>query len=242
MSRPRKQRVDPDVALTAPGLARRELWEGVADALRGAILAGSIRAGASLVEADLAGRFDVSRGPIRDALRELAREGLVVDLPRRGTVVSTLSFTDIQEVYEVREGLEIEAARLAVERASSVDIASLAGRVAALEAAWARGAEYAESLAADLAFHRDLVALSGNRRLISTYDQMLVQTQLNAITAAELNPRLRRGQRRSAHRDIVRGLKARDADAAGRAVAEHYTYARERLFEGIRPRSEPRLR
>jgi len=232
MPRPRKPRVDADVALNAPGLARHELWEGVAEALRKAILAGSIRAGASLVEADLAARFEVSRGPIRDALRELAREGLVIDLPRRGTVVSTISFADIQEVYEVREGLEIAAARLAVGRASDAEIAALNGRIRVLEAAWDRGADYGESLAADLAVHRDLVALSGNGRLIGTYDQMLVQTQLNAITAAELNPRLRRGQKRSTHRDIVRALRARDGDAAARAVADHYAYARGRLFEG----------
>lgn len=232
MARPRKPRVDADIALPTPGLAHRELWVGIADALREAVLAGSIRAGASLVEADLAARFEVSRGPIRDALRELAREGLVVDLPRRGTVVSTLTFTDIQEVYEVREGLEIAAARLTVGRAVDAQIADLAARVRSLEAAWQRGADYSESLAEDLAFHRDLVALSGNGRLIASYEQMLVQTQLNAITAAELNPRLRRGQKRSAHREILRALRAREVDNATRAIADHYAYARERLFAG----------
>lgn len=231
MARPRKPRVDADIALT-PAPANRELWVGVADALREAVLAGTIRAGASLVEADLAARFEVSRGPIRDALRELARQGLVIDLPRRGTVVSTLTFTDIQEVYEVREGLEIAAARLAVARAVDAEITALAARVRSLEATWQRGAEYGESLAEDLAFHRDLVALSGNGRLIASYEQMLVQTQLNAITAAELNPRLRRGMKRSAHRDIVRALRSRDVESAVRAIADHYTYARERLFVG----------
>lgn len=233
MPRPRKPRVDADVALMTPGLAGRELWEGVADALRDAILAGSIRAGASLVEADLAARFEVSRGPIRDALRDLAREGLVVDLPRRGTIVSTISFTDIQEVYEVREGLEIAAARLVVKRASDADVAHLAAHLRLLEASWDRGEDYATSLAADLKFHRDLVALSGNGRLIASYEQMVVQTQLNAITAAELNPRLRRGQKRSVHRDIIGALRSRNPETAGRAIADHYTYARVRLFAGI---------
>lgn len=232
MPRPRKPRVDLDVSLASSGSARQQLWEGVADALREAILLGSIPAGASLVEADLAARFDVSRGPIRDALRDLAREGLVVDLPRRGTVVSTLSFADIQEVYEVREGLEIAAVRLATERAPDAAVSELTARLVTLEDAWDHNAEYADSLAADLAFHAEVVGLSANGRLVAAYDQMLAQTRLQAISAATLNPRLRRGMKRSAHRDIVKAIKTRDADATAQAVANHYAYARERLLSG----------
>lgn len=81
MPRPRKPRIDFE--LQALVLERRELWEGVADTLRGAIVSGGIPSGSNLVEADLADRFGVSRGPVRAALRELDREGLVVDLPRR---------------------------------------------------------------------------------------------------------------------------------------------------------------
>jgi len=232
MARPRKPRVDATLSLTTPGSSRRELWEDVARTLREAILAGGIRAGASLVEADLADRFDVSRGPIRDALRELAREGLVVSLPRRGTVVSTLSFADIQEVYDVREGLEIAAARLAIERASDAQLAELRTSVRALEAAWDRDEDYADSLALDLAIHRQIVGLASNGRLQAVYEQMLIQTQLNAVTAAELNPSLRRGMKRAAHRDILRALRARDADGASHAISDHYAYARERLLSG----------
>jgi GntR family transcriptional regulator of gluconate operon len=230
MPRPRKARVELGIGPTA--IKRPDLWEGVTAALREAIVSGNIQAGSNLVEADLAGHFQVSRGPIREALRELAREGLVVDLPRRGTVVSTLTFVDIQEVYEVREGLEVAAAYLAIERATDLELSGLADHVSSMEAAWARRAEYSESLAGDLAFHRDLVALSGNGRLVTAYEQMLSQTQLLGLTAAQLNPRLRLGQKRSAHRNILRALVARDADACRAALGDHYTYARGRLFSG----------
>jgi DNA-binding GntR family transcriptional regulator len=160
MPRPRKPRLAMDVG--APGLERRELWEGVAQSLRAAIVSGTIPAGSSLVEADLAAHFDVSRGPVRDALRDLAREGLVVDLPRRGTIVSTLTFSDTIDVYAVREGLEAVGARLAIERASDPDLERLRDAVVAMEDAWDRRVEYAESLRADLDFHRELVALSAN--------------------------------------------------------------------------------
>lgn len=237
MVRPRKPRVTADLTLTSVGPRRRELWEDVLAALREAILDGSIPAGASLVEVDLAARFELSRGPIRDALRELAREGLVVSLPRRGTVVSTISFSDIQEVYEIREGLEMTAARLAIERSSDDALRALRDRIRALEDAWARNADYPESLAFDLAFHRDLVATAANSRLLALYDQMLVQTQLNAVTAATLNPSLRRAMKRPAHRNIVSALIARDVDAAYSAISDHYAYARERLLHGYHPRS-----
>lgn len=231
MPRPRKVRID--VAIGATALDRRELWEGIAEALREAIISGGIAAGASLVEADLAARFEVSRGPIRDALRELAREGLVVDLPRRGTVVSTLTFSDTRDVYAVREGLEIVAARQAIERATDAELTDLGVQVAAMEEAWDRRAEYGESLAADLAFHRTVVSLSGNERLLPFYEQMLSQTQLLVRMAAMANPRLRLALRRSAHRDILDALLRRDVDAARRAIADHYTYAEQRLFSGV---------
>jgi len=232
MARPRKQRVDASVALQVATPARHELWVGVADALRSAILDGSIAAGSSLVEADLAERFEVSRGPIRDALRDLAREGLVVDLPRRGSVVSTLSFTDIQEVYEVREGLEAAAVKLVVARAADQEIAELADLLGDLEAAWDRGDEYAESLSADLAFHSRLVSLAGNGRMTATYEQLVGQTRLQAISAAVVNPSLRLGMKRSAHRDIVQCLLTRDPLATVAAIERHYAYARERLLIG----------
>ena len=214
----------------APGLERRELWEGVAQSLRAAIVSGTIPAGSSLVEADLAAHFDVSRGPVRDALRDLAREGLVVDLPRRGTIVSTLTFSDTIDVYAVREGLEAVGARLAIERASDPDLERLRDAVVAMEDAWDRRVEYAESLRADLDFHRELVALSANPRLIPLYEQMLAQTQLVVHNAALANPRIRLGLRRSAHREILDAVMQRDVEAAHRAITEHYAYAEARLF------------
>jgi DNA-binding GntR family transcriptional regulator len=235
MARPRAARVGATVNLRAVGPAHEGLGRGIAEDLRRAILDGSIHAGASLVEADLAARFGVSRGPVRDALRDLAREGLVIELPRRGTVVSTISLRDIGEVYEVREGLEIVAVRLIVARATDADLDPLEAKLRALEAAWDRGADYPESLALDLELHRAIVAIPGNARLVESYERMLVQTQLNAITAAEHNPGLRRGMRRSPHRDILRALRARDADASVAAVIAHYAYARERLVAGYRP-------
>jgi DNA-binding GntR family transcriptional regulator len=218
---------------------RRQLWEGVAAAIRNAITSGALPAGSSLVEADLAQRFAVSRGPIRDALRELAREGLVADLPRRGSVVATLTSSDIRAVYAVREGLETVAARLAIARASDAEIGRIAVHVDRMEQAWDAGADYAESLAEDLAFHRGLVAVSGNERLSGMYEQMLSQTQLLVRSAATENPTLARAMRRAAHRDIQDAVLARDPERARLAIADHYAYAVERLFTGLNSPEAP---
>jgi DNA-binding GntR family transcriptional regulator len=233
MPRPRKPRVDLNLS---PPPEREELWEGVADALRSAIVAGGIPPGTSLVEADLAARFRVSRGPIRDALRELAREGIVVDLPRRGTIVSTLTFSDMRDVYAVREGLETVGARFAIERATDDALADLRKLVEAMESAWARRANYTESLGADLAFHRQVVALSASARLIPLFEQMLSQTQLLVHGAAAANPRMRLALRRSAHRRILDAIVARDVERTRLAIEEHYVYAEQRLFGGGRRR------
>jgi GntR family transcriptional regulator, gluconate operon transcriptional repressor len=231
--RPPKPRVTVPIPPSEHG--RQQLWEEVADSLRRAILAGTLPAGTGLVEADLAAQFDVSRGPIRDALRELVREGILADIPRRGTVVATLTTADIREVYAVREGLETVASRLAVTRAGLDDLTGVSVHVDRLEDAWDRKADYADSLAEDLAFHRAVVALAGNERLSAIYEQMLGQTQLLARTAAASNPSLTMRMKRSAHREIQDALLARDAELAATAIADHYAYAVERLFEATNP-------
>ncbi|HYO43600.1 MAG TPA: GntR family transcriptional regulator, partial [Candidatus Limnocylindrales bacterium] len=101
----------------------KQLWESIADQLRDEILDGRLGAGSRLLETELADRFGVSRGPVRDALNELARQGLAEDLPRRGTFVSSLSEHDLEEVYVLRRAIEEAAVRLAIGKASDADMA-----------------------------------------------------------------------------------------------------------------------
>jgi DNA-binding GntR family transcriptional regulator len=210
------------------------LWEAVADRLRAAILRGELPAGTKLLETELAERFGTSRGPVREAIRELAREGLVLELPRRGTVVSTLTARDLAEVYAVREALDVAAARSAIATASDGDLQRLEGHLVALEA----GGDYLEAAAHDLEFHRRIVALAGNRRMEAIYEQMLTQTLLLMRRAAEAAPTLKSSLRPSAHRDILAALLARDLERARAAIEEHYRYAEERLF-GVFANDEP---
>lgn len=210
-------------------LDHRQLWEAVSDQLREEILDGRLPAGSRLVEAELAERFGVSRGPIRDALQELARGGLAVDLPRRGTFVSSLTERDLEEVYVIRRAIEEAAARLTISRASEVEIAEMFEAVAATEAAY-RGNDLAAAWEADMAFHRTYCRLSGNQRLLELFDQLASQTVLLMRTSLDRHASLAWTPPVELHRRIAQAIAAHQTDAAIEAVAAHYRYTEDRLF------------
>ncbi len=198
--------------------------------MRSAIIGGSLSAGSKLIESELAEHFGTSRGPIREAIRELSREGLVAEVPRRGTVVSTLTARDLAEVYAIREGLELTASRSVIDRAGDAELEDLAEPLRAMEAARRSTPDYAAIAEHDFVFHRRLVALAGNRRMDEINETMLALTGLLLRTAAEANPTLRSDLDRPVHEAMLGALRARDHRRASEAIEAHYRYAEERLF------------
>jgi DNA-binding GntR family transcriptional regulator len=215
--------------------AHKQLWEAVADQLRDEILDGRLGAGSRLVEAELAERFGVSRGPIRDALQELARAGLAVDLPRRGTFVSSLTERDLGDVYVIRRAIEEAAACLTIERADDTDVAAMFEALAAVEAAYG-GDDLAAAWDADMAFHRTYCRLSGNGRLLDLFDQLASQTVLLMRTTLESHASLAWTPPVELHRRIAQAIADRDAARATDAVGAHYQYTQDRLRGQDRPR------
>jgi DNA-binding GntR family transcriptional regulator len=209
----------------------KQLWQSVSDQLRDEILDGRLPAGSRLVETELAERFGVSRGPIRDALRELARSGLAVDLPRRGTFVSSLSERDLEEVYVIRRALEEVAVRLAIAHATDADIATMFDVLDAVEAAYGRG-DLAAAWEVDMAFHRTYCRLSGNGRLLELFEHLAFQTVLLMRTALEARESLGWTPPPAYHRRIAEGIARRDVEAAVEAVGAHYQYTQDRLVAG----------
>ncbi len=206
----------------------KQLWESVAELLRDEILDGRLPAGTRLVETELAERFGVSRGPVRDALAELARSGLAVDLPRRGTFVSSLTERDLAEVYVIRRAIEEAAVRQAIELATDEDIAGLYAALDATEHAYAAG-DLAAAWDADMAFHRAYCRMSGNGRLLALYEELASQTVLLMRTALGTHASLGWTPPVEFHRHIADGIRARDASAACDAVGSHYQYTQDRL-------------
>jgi DNA-binding GntR family transcriptional regulator len=199
----------------------------VVPAIRQMITSGALPQGAHLREAELATALGMSRGPVREALVELAREGLVVLRRHRGAQVITLTTDDAEEVYTLRLALE----RLAVERACSrLTEAGLADLDATLDRMRHLTPDYAPDLAVelDLAFHDVLVRAAGHARLERSWQQIRSQVAMFLHD----RHRARRDFHEIAHpehravRDIV---AAGDAAAAVEAIETHLMGAYDRL-------------
>lgn len=209
-------------------IEHKQLWQRVADQLRDEILDGRLPAGTRLLETDLAKRFGVSRGPVRDALAELSRAGLAVDLPRRGTFVSSLTEQDLSEVYVIRRAIEEAAVELAVEHASEGEVEAMYAALRETELAYAAG-DLAAAWEADMAFHRCYCRMSGNGRLLALFDSLASQTVLLMRTALATRASLGWTPPVGYHRRIADAIRARDAAAAREAVGAHYQYTQDRL-------------
>jgi DNA-binding GntR family transcriptional regulator len=210
----------------------KQLWEEVLAILQQEILDGALAPGTRLIEAELAERFGTSRGPIREALRELERMGLVTDRPRQGVIVSTPSETDLDEIFAFREAIEQVAAKVAMERAEASDIGRLASVLDAMDAAFASG-DKAGGLALDLEFHREIFLLSGNRRMLRAHDE-LASTVLLAATRTQAI-RMDVFQPPAYHRNILAALAARDGRGLTKALRAHYQWSGDRVFRVVAP-------
>ena len=209
-------------------IEHKQLWQAVADQLRDEILDGRLPAGSRLVETELAERFGVSRGPIRDALAELSRSGLAVDLPRRGTFVPSLTEQDLAEVYVIRRAIEEAAVQLAIEQATDEQVADMFTALEQTERAYGSG-DLAVAWEADMAFHRSYCRMSGNGRLLALYDELASQTVLLMRTALATHASLGWTPPVEFHRQIADGIRARDPRSAVEAVGVHYQYTQDRL-------------
>jgi DNA-binding GntR family transcriptional regulator len=147
------------------------LAERVVAALREAIVDGVYEAGTRLSELAVAAQFNVSRTPVREAFTQLEREGLVQTVARTGAFVRAIDRREVEEIYETREALETQAARLAARRQTPVTIARLRERLDALGHAAAHGntTEYTAELDR---FYDLLMEAAGNEVLRRSYEAL----------------------------------------------------------------------
>ena len=185
--------------------------------LRGDIIGRLLPPGARLVESNLTERFAVSRGPVREALRRLAAEGLIEHVPHRGALVRRLSSREIEELFQIRLELESLAARLAAEAADEVLRARFNEAIRPIFADSPRDAS--EYLAENAAFHEAILTLGGNRQL----HDLAIRLQLSLIMAQVgdlLTPKVLEISVRQ-HREIAAAISRRDPRAASAAMRAH---------------------
>ncbi|MFF8392850.1 GntR family transcriptional regulator [Streptomyces sp. NPDC016172] len=204
-----------------PPARRRGLADEVADRIREAIFTGTYAPGAQLREVELSGVLQVSRGPVREALRVLEREGLVHCAWHRGTTVTTLSPEDVAELTSLRGALEDLAVRRVIELASDEDLASL-DKVAAL---MERADDEHEMVRLDIAFHDAVFASARHQRLVDAWEGIRCQVHLFLLTRIGRNTEGYLGRIPREHRELVTALRVRDTDSALELFAAHRRHA-----------------
>jgi DNA-binding GntR family transcriptional regulator len=190
------------------------------DTITKSILEGHFAPGQRLIEAELTQRLRVSRGPLREALRRLAADGLIDLEPFRGATVTRVSRAELDDMFEVRAALECLAARLAAERIGREDNRARAKKLRD-SIVPLRSGEMPSYLEENDAFHKELVELSGNSFLKRhVYVSQFQLPTLRAALFRILTPALV-AQSVAQHRDIVDAILAGDPRRAQRAMEAH---------------------
>ena len=175
---------------------------------------------ALLDERGLAERLGVGLTPVRQALRRLEWESLVVILPRRGTLVADLNDSDLGRIYELRSVLEPQAAELAAERGTPEQRAALGAVIAAMHAELARPTPDRRVLIAlDRDLHRQIWAMAGNEMLEQTLEWLFSHVLRRWNVSIDRNESL--GSVMQMHDEIADAIVAGDAQQARAAMARH---------------------
>ena len=204
-------------SLATPPLARRALYQDVADRLRAQIFARELEPGSWVDETRLAAAYGISRTPMREALKVLAAEGLVTMKVGRGAYVTEMSREDAAQVYHLLALLESDAAAQVATHSSAAQRAELAALHALLEQ---QVHERDAFFATNERFHMTLLRMAGNRWAESVVTDLRKVMKLNRHHSLFKQGRLARSL--AEHRALMNALQAADGAAAARLMREHF--------------------
>lgn len=211
-------------------VASRTLSDDVAAVIRDAILSGEFAPGEKLNQSQLAERLGTSRGPVREGLKQLREEGLVEEIPHKGSYVIEISSTYISELYSLRRALEAFAVECAIARATEQDLK-------ALEDLYSEMQQLDPSVDPDTSADRDvtfhyLIARAAHHELL-----LRIWKSIEAGLRLCLAHRYRgyRNPQRHvvAHGDILEALKARDGERAKEVLNDHIKEAEVAMLNSI---------
>lgn len=212
------------------------LREQVSDLLRQAIVDMRLAPGQRLIERELVQSLGVSRATVREAIRQLAAEGLVTTIPQRGAVVAVPTLKEAEELYEIRAMLEGLAGRQFVERASEAQLKALRRAHDGIRRVATSTGETAAMLQAKDRFYDALFAGAANETIREVLGGL--QARITVLRAASMS---QPGRVRSTMEEIgriVEAIEARDAAAAEQACADHVRSAGRVVFEALQDSSE----
>lgn len=226
---------DPPVQLIpAP---RRALGDGVAERIREAILSGAFVPGEHLREERLAAALEVSRGPVREALLQLEREGLVLRRPNRGTVVVELSRRDLEEVYSLRSALDAVAMRWAAQNASEDDLEQLAAAAVRFGEVLVPEVSVQDAAKVDIEFHDLVYQAAHHDRLARSWAELRPQVRLFLLSRRYIDTPGFRDIMVESHRGALDAVRSRDPDRAAEVAEQHVRASYQRVLKSYEERA-----
>jgi DNA-binding GntR family transcriptional regulator len=218
----------PQKIFDLPSPVVRSAGSAAAELLRAAILDGRLAPGQRLKEGALALELGISRTPVREAMRQLETEGLVVSLLNRGTFVRRYDAGDIYEIYEIRALLEPHAARRAAERSTRADYEDL---LASCERYELPGLDTPAFNRENLYFHGQILRLSDSERLTAmtkTVIELPLIYKLEFLDAAGVRSKAQRY-----HRQLTEAIGKHKPDRAAALMAEHVLQSRDLIMRSL---------
>lgn len=206
------------------------LRDVVFNTLRQAILKGELKPGERLMEIQLAQKLGVSRTPVREAIRKLELEGLVLMIPRKGAEVARITAQDLEDVLEVRAALEELAVKDACEHITDEQLQDLKRAAAEFKKAL-DGDDLVECVQADMQFHEIIYGATNNRRLLQILNNL--REQMYRYRMEYLKDRATHKTLLEEHDAIRRALKKHDKNKAGAAIRIHIDNQKTSIMNGL---------
>lgn len=213
-----------------PMMESRPIREIAYEVLKHAIVTGEIPAGERIVETDYAERLHISRTPLREALRKLERDGLVEYVLRRGVVVRAFTIEDVDEIYTIRNALEMLTLPAIIERATPEDIASLRAKLHEMDKVMAMDdIEKLSPMAR--AFHSAITHISGKNRILRVIESQ--DEFINRFSAMAIRQEDRRVQAHEEHHKLVDYIEHRDLEHLEKLTRKHIERSKENCLAAL---------
>lgn len=208
---------------------RASLASQTVEALRELVLTGALPPGTRVNEVAVAEQLGISRGPLREAIRHLASEGLLVLSPNRGALVPAADAEDVRAMFELRTALECAAARHAAERRGDTDVARLRQVCAESRATAEGGGAFPYRL--DIAFHTALLETARSPRIAAQV--RLVQQQVILLRSRLADDPAHTHASLADHDAVTEAVTAGDADRAAAAMRRHLDRVRDQMLAAL---------
>ena len=216
--------INPTIAL----LQSSSLTNVVQQEIERAILVGEYAPGTKLIEATLAEKMGVSRGPVREAFRMLEEAGLVRTEKNRGVFVRDIPIDEAVEIFDLRAAMDELVGRQLAAHITPAQLKEVKGLVDQMEKAVKAEDAYNYHLL-NLKFHDRLVEMAGNRKLTAIYRKLI--KELSLFRRLNLADGWLMPISASEHRQIVKAIASGNPEAAGRALYDHVMESKERTIE-----------